>query len=159
MGSCALESRILSVSQSTDSLTLDGKLSEIPRLTAETARFCLEHSLGEEVEFHLNLVLEELFANAVRHGGCEGMRGAARVQLEMVANGVAIEFADCGAPFDPTAAPAPELDAPLETRQIGGLGIHLVRQIVRDLRYERVDGWNRLTMRRPSREEARKGEG
>jgi serine/threonine-protein kinase RsbW len=148
-----VESPILPVSQSTDSLLLDGKLSELPRLAAETARFCREHALGDEVEFHLNLVLEELFANAIRHGGCEGMRDAARVQLEMLASGVAIEFADRGAPFDPTAAPAPDLHAPLETRQIGGLGIHLVRQIVRDLRYERVDGWNRLTMRRPSEEE------
>ena len=153
-----LESRILPVPQSTDSLLLDGKLTEIPRLTAETARFCRQHSLGEEVEFHLNLVLEELFANAIRHGGCEGMRDAASVQLEMLVNGVAIEFADRGVPFDPTTAPAPELDAPLETRLVGGLGIHLVRQVVRDLRYERVEGWNRLTMRRPSREGARKGE-
>ena len=134
-------------------MLLDGKLSELPRLTAETARFCRQHSLDEEVEFHLNLVLEELFANAIRHGGCDGMRDAARVQLEMLPGAVAIEFADRGAPFDPTAAPAPELNAPLETRQIGGLGIHLVRQIVRDLRYERVDGWNRLTMRSPSRKE------
>jgi anti-sigma regulatory factor (Ser/Thr protein kinase) len=133
-------------------LLLDGKLSELPRLTAETARFCRRYSLGEEVELQLNLVLEELFANAIRHGGCEGVRDAARVQLEMLPDGVAIEFADRGAPFDATAAPAPKLDAPLETRPIGGLGIHLVRQIVRDLRYQRVDGWNRLTMRRPSRE-------
>jgi len=152
-----LETPILPVPQSTDSLLLDGKLSELRRLTAETARFCRQYSLGPEAEFELNLVTEELFSNAIRHGGCEGMRDAARVQLEMLPDGVAIEFADRGAPFDPTTAPAPELDAPLETRQIGGLGIHLVRQIVRDLRYERVNGWNRLTMRCPTREGARKG--
>jgi len=130
-------------------LTLDGKLSDLQFLATEAARFCLEHELGDEVEFHLNLVLEELFINALRHGGCDGMREAVRVRFEMAANGITIEFADRGAPFDLTAAPAPELDGPLETRQIGGLGVHLVRQIVRDLRYERVDGWNRLTMRRP----------
>jgi serine/threonine-protein kinase RsbW len=132
-------------------LLLDGKLSELPRLAAEAARFCREHALGEDAEFDLNLVLDELFSNAIRHGGCEGMREAARVRLEMRANhDVAIEFADRGAPFDPTTAPEPDLDAPLETRAAGGLGIHLVRQIVRDLRYERVAGWNRLTMWRPS---------
>jgi serine/threonine-protein kinase RsbW len=134
-------------------LLLDGKLSELPRLVAETARFCQQHALDETAEFQLNLVLEELFTNAIRHGGCEGMRHAARVRLEVLAGGVVIEFADRGAPFDPTKAPAPDLDAPLESRQIGGLGIHLVRQIVRDLRYERVGDWNRLTMRRPSEEE------
>jgi anti-sigma regulatory factor (Ser/Thr protein kinase) len=133
-------------------LLLDGNLSELSRLAAETARFCREHGLGQEVEFQLNLVLEELLTNAIRHGGCDGMRDAARVRLELLPGGVAIEFADRGAPFDPTAAPVPELDVPLETRPVGGLGIHLVRQIVRDLRYERREGWNRLTMLRPSKE-------
>jgi serine/threonine-protein kinase RsbW len=131
-------------------VTLDGKLSEISRIAAETARFCGDHHLDPEAEFHLNLVVEELFTNALNYGGCEGLRDAARVEFNMLPDGVGIQFADRGEPFDPTAAPAPELGAPLETRQIGGLGIHLVRQIVRDLRYERVDGWNRLTMRRPS---------
>jgi anti-sigma regulatory factor (Ser/Thr protein kinase) len=130
-------------------LLLDGKLSELSRLTAETSRFCAEHGLGDEADFDLNLVLEELFTNAVRHGGCEGEAEAVRVEMEARADGVSIEFSDHGVAFDPTAAATPDLDVPLEMRQIGGLGIHLVRQIVRDLRYERVDGWNRLTMRRP----------
>jgi anti-sigma regulatory factor (Ser/Thr protein kinase) len=145
-----IESPALSVSQSTDSLLLDGKLSELSNLTAATARFCSENALADEAGFDLNLVIEELFMNAIRHGGCEGMAGAIQVNLRASRNGVAIEFADRGAPFDLTAAPAAQLDAPLEARQNGGLGIHLVRQIVRDLHYERVDGWNRLTMWRPN---------
>jgi len=57
------------VPQSTDSLLLDGKLSEIPRLTAETARFCRQHSLVAEVEFQLNLVLEgEALRSLIRQG-------------------------------------------------------------------------------------------
>jgi serine/threonine-protein kinase RsbW len=140
------------VSQSTRPLILDGKLSELPRLVAEASSFCAEHALGGDVEFQLNLVLEELFTNAIRHGGCEGLAEAVRVQFETLPDGVAIEFADRGLPFDPTEAPVPDVDGPLETRQIGGLGIHLVRQIVRELRYERVDGWNRLTMRQPLQE-------
>jgi serine/threonine-protein kinase RsbW len=142
------------VAQSTDSLLLNGKLNEIQRLVAEAARFCKENGLTEDLEFDLNLVLEELLTNAIRHGGCGGMRDAVCVRLAMLENGVSIEFADRGAPFDPTTAPEPELDAPLDQRQAGGLGIHLVRQIVRDLRYERVDGWNRLTMRRPMQRES-----
>lgn len=130
-------------------MLLDAKLSEIQRLAAEAAEFCREHALAPDVEFRLNLVLEELFVNAYRHGDCAGMKDAAAVQLQLLPDGISIDFADRCAPFDPTAAPVPELDAPLETRQAGGLGIHLVRQIVRDLRYQRVDGWNRLTMRQP----------
>jgi anti-sigma regulatory factor (Ser/Thr protein kinase) len=53
-----------------------------------------------------------------------------------------VEFRDRGRPFDPTAAPAPDLGV------IGGLGIHLVRGIMDDLEYQRAGEWNLITMRR-----------
>jgi len=131
-------------------------MSELVTLTAEVGRFCREHALAEDVEFDLDLVLEELFTNAVRHGGCDGVSGAVRVALRARPGGVFIEFADRGEPFHPDQAPAPDLNAPLEERRVGGLGIHLVRQIVRNLHYERAAGWNRLTMLRPTNTEVPK---
>jgi len=136
------------VAQSTN-LVLDGNLGELERVTAEAARFCRQHGLDGDVEFDLNLVLEELFTNTVRHGGCEGVEGAAEVLLAMLPDGVRLEYADRGTPFDPLAAPRPDLTAPLEDRRIGGLGIHLMRQIMRDFEYQRSNGWNRTSMRRP----------
>jgi anti-sigma regulatory factor (Ser/Thr protein kinase) len=136
------------MAQST-SLILDGHLGELPRLATETARFCREQGLGADVEFDLNLVLEELFTNAVRHGDCGGVLGAAEVRLAMLANGVRVEYADCGTPFEPLSAPPPDVTVPLEERRMGGLGIHLVRQIMRDFEYQRSGGWNRSRMRRP----------
>jgi len=128
---------------------LQGRLGELERLTAETAKFCREHSLGDEMEFDLNLVLEELFTNSVRHGGCAGMENAVLVRLQLLDHAVLVEFADRGTPFDPLTAPVPNIEATLEERGVGGLGVHLVRQIMRDLEYRRADGWNRLTMQRP----------
>jgi serine/threonine-protein kinase RsbW len=130
-------------------LVLDGKLTELARLTAETAQFCSSHGLAVDVEFDLTLVLEELFVNSVRHGGCDGMDGAAEVHFTMLADGVALEYADRGMPFDPTGAPTPDVAAPLAERLEGGLGIHLMRQIMRDFEYHRLGGWNRIRMRRP----------
>jgi serine/threonine-protein kinase RsbW len=130
-------------------LVLNGNLGELARLTTETVEFCRREGLGEDVEFDLNLVLEELLVNSIRHGGCEGMEGAAEVHFTMLADGVALEYADRGTEFDPTTAPAPDVTSPLAERHIGGLGIHLVRQIMRDIEYYRVDGWNRIHMRRP----------
>ena len=63
-------------------ITLDGNLHELGRLAEEVAWFCEENALDTEVEFDLNLAMEELFTNAVRHGGCEGVKEAARVRLE-----------------------------------------------------------------------------
>ena len=127
--------------------SLNGDLRELERLSGEIGRFCSENSLSGDVEFQLNLVLEELFVNTVRHGGCEGVANCARVRLAPRADGVQVEFADRGVPFDPTTAPAVDIDAPLEERRGGGLGIHLVREMMRDIRYERAGEWNRMNMR------------
>src|SRR5579871_2440302 len=130
-------------------LVLHGDLGELQCLVAEITRFCRENALGDEVEFELNLVLEELFTNSVRHGGCAGMKNAVRVRLAKHTDGVHVEYFDHGAAFDPLTAPLPAIDRPIEERQVGCLGIHLVRQIMQDLEYHREGEWNRITMRRP----------
>jgi anti-sigma regulatory factor (Ser/Thr protein kinase) len=148
LGRPSLESPPAAVAQSTH-LILDGNLKELERLTGETRRFCRQHGLGGDVEFDLTLVLEELFTNSLRHGGCAGVDRAAEVRLTMLPDGVELEYADRGTPFVPQSAPAPALWAPLEERRIGGLGVHLMRQIMRDFEYHRSNGWNRTRMRRP----------
>ena len=137
-------------------LSLNGNIQELGRLAAAVEGFCADHSLAAETGFQLNLVLEELFVNAVRHGGCAGMRDAVRIQIGARSSGaVKVAFTDRGAPFDLTAAPQANTAAPLTERLNGGLGIHLVRQIMRDISYKREDGWNVLTMQQavPERQE------
>src|SRR5437016_5777091 len=94
---------------------LNGTLGELDRLTDEIGRFCAAHSLDEDAVFDLNLVLEELFVNTVRHGGCENMNGAAHVRMRYDES-VQVEYRDRGMPFDPTKAPEPDIHAPLEKR-------------------------------------------
>ena len=133
---------------------LNGNLRELDRLADQIGRFCSAHALGNDVAFELNLVLEELFVNSVRHGGCESVHNAVRVRLG-VAAAIALEYRDRGRPFDPTSAPAPDIDAPLEQRSPGGLGIHLVRQLMREVEYRREGDWNQITMKlRPTETEA-----
>jgi len=130
-------------------LVLNGNLGELARMTAETAQFCRQHGLAEDVEFDLNLVLEELFVNSLQHGGCQGLDSVVEVRFSLLPDGVRLEYADRGTPFDPTQAPAAAVASPLSEQPVGGLGIHLIRQIMRDIEYHRLDGWNRLRMRRP----------
>jgi serine/threonine-protein kinase RsbW len=130
-------------------VVLNGDLSEVERLVATTERFCHENALGDDVAFDLNLALEELFVNAVKHGGCRGMKRAIEIHIAVSGEGVQIDYADRGAPFDPSLAPPPDLNIPLESRQEGGFGLHLVRQVMQTFEYRRDDGWNRITMRRP----------
>ena len=135
------------------SLCLNGSIHELERLTAGVAQFCASNSLSADTEFQLNLVLEELFVNAVRHGGCEGMENAACFSLTCQPDSIALVFRDRGGPFDLTQAPAPDLNQPLAERRGGGLGIHLVKQIMRDVAYRRDGDWNVLTMQHPAAEQ------
>jgi len=112
------------------------------------AEFCRVHGLDDSVEFDLNLVLEELFTNTVRHGGCEGVPQAARVRLRLAPPGVEVNYRDQGLPFNPLDAPPPDLNVPLLERKVGGLGLHLVREIMQDVRYQRSGEMNQLTMLR-----------
>lgn len=139
-----------SPSLQTVELTLDGNLRELPRLAGEVGRFCRAEGLSADTEDALNLALEELFANAIEHGGCAGVAGAVAIRLERSEGTVRVEFRDRGVPFDPLSAPVPDFDAPLAERAAGGLGVHFVRQIMRELQYHRCGEWNRLTMELPS---------
>jgi len=128
-------------------LTLNGDVKELDKLAGWLRQFCRDAALGDDLEFRLNLALEELFTNAVRHGGCNGMADAASIRLQCEGPDVLVEYSDQGRPFDPADAPAPDLDSPLAERPAGGLGLHFVRQIARDFEYHRVGGRNRITMR------------
>ena len=77
------------------------------------------------------------------------MREAACVRMKLEeGRAVQVTFSDRGRPFDLTAAPQVDVDAPLSERRAGGLGIHLVRQIMREVSYRREGEWNVLTMQR-----------
>ena len=128
-------------------LTLNGDLKELARLAEWVAGFCGDAGLDADGEFRLNLVLEELFVNALRHGGCAGMADAASIRLRRDGADVLVEYTDRGRPFDPAEASAPDLTAPLAERKEGGLGLHFVRQMAREFEYDRLDERNRITMR------------
>ena len=148
-----VENRGAGVPQSADlshvEFTLDGKLQELGRMAEEIAWFCEENDLDAEVEFDLNLAMEELFTNALRHGGCEGMEEAVRIRLDRIDNHVDARFSDRGRDFDPATVPPPAIDLPLADRSLGGLGLHLVRRAMGDLAWRRSGGWNHVSMRRP----------
>ena len=127
-------------------IALQGSVRELERLATAVSDFCRANALDDDVEFDLNLGLEELFTNSLRHGGCRGIQDAARIRLRAAPEGIEVEYLDRGSPFNPLDAPRPDLAAPLVHRQDGGLGIHLVRQIMQDVRYRRVADTNELKM-------------
>ena len=98
--------------------------------------------LGEEAEFAINLCLEELFLNAVKHGHAN----RASISVCAEAHGVTVEFADDGEPFDPTLAPAKRISGPTQDFEIGGYGTGLMQKFSRRMSYRRFEGMNRLVL-------------
>lgn len=127
-------------------------------LPAEQASLeCIAEAVGEladtqdwtqEVRFHVDLVLEELAQNIVSYGYGDGRPGKMEIALAMADGGLFITVEDDGDPFDPFARAEPELDAALEEREIGGLGIHFTRTLMDAFRYRRIDDRNRVELRK-----------
>ena len=99
--------------------------------------------------FNLTLVVEEVFVN-IAHYAYDGRAGDAEIvfAFEKETRTVEMSFSDHGIPFDPTSRPAPDTTLRPEQRRIGGLGIHLVKQLMDEVRYEYQGGMNRLTVRK-----------
>lgn len=129
-------------------ITLRSDLAELTALTEFIDRFVADSALSADVGLHLQLVLEELVVNAISYGYPEGGAGSIRVQLARTPQAIEIELVDDGIAFDPRTLPAPDLDAPLDERPLGGLGVHLVRQFVDEIDYRRDSGRNHLRLRK-----------
>jgi len=125
------------------SLRVERRLSEVGRVNDEIAFFWRMHQLPEDTRLDVLLSIEEALSNVIRHGGA-GSEIAVRASLDRDA--IEVQLEDDGPAFDPLSYPPPRLDLPLQERQRGGLGIHLVQCLMDRVKYERVQDRNRLTM-------------
>ena len=120
--------------------------SEIRRVGEVAERFGADQGLAEDDVMAVNLVLDELVANIIENGYDDTAEHQIHVTLGLEGRELTILVEDDGRPFDPTAAPPPDLDLPLEDRPVGGLGIHIVRTVMDSVQYERRGDRNMLTM-------------
>ncbi len=96
------------------------------------------------------IAVEELVTNIVRYGYGPGVEpGSVRVTLRLDGNRFAVEIVDDSREFDPFAAPEPDLDAPIEARTIGGLGLFIVKALMDETRYRRDGAHNVVEISRP----------
>ena len=91
--------------------------------------------------------LDEIVSNILKHGG--GVQSPSiAIQVDVTAHEVTVEIADDGHPFNPLDADAPDTKLDLEAREIGGLGIHLVRSLMDEVSYRRRGEGNWLRIRK-----------
>jgi serine/threonine-protein kinase RsbW len=112
----------------------------ITDLTDQVMTFLSNHGVETRATHHTALVLNEVLTNLGTHGECRDR--PARIALVVEPDKVTGEIVDAGPPFDPRLAPDPDLDVELDDRQIGGLGLYLVRKLSSALEYSRRNEQN-----------------
>ena len=130
----------------TEVLTLQNDISQVPLLAEFVEGIASAHHLDATTTMNINLALEEAVVNVMNYAYREGTTGEILVGATAEPGQLRFTIADSGVPFDPTQAREPDLDSNAEERPIGGLGIHLVRQLVDAVQYRRTDGQNILTL-------------
>ena len=98
-----------------------------------------------KAQMQIEVAVEELFVNIAHYAYAPGI-GTATIQTEITADTAEITFIDSGVQYDPLAKPDPDVSLPASERQIGGLGIFMVKKSMDDMRYEYRDGKNILTI-------------
>jgi anti-sigma regulatory factor (Ser/Thr protein kinase) len=129
------------------SFRINNDLSELNTLLDQLQ--VLEHkwSLSKKTLAEINLVLDELITNTIRHGKCDSKQPI-DITLTKTSLKLTIQIVDAGLPFDPTRCKSPNTNLPLEKRQCGGLGILLIRQFSDYWNYTRSKNKNILTLQK-----------
>lgn len=127
-------------------LTIHNDLAEIGRIASVIETFCTEHGLGDGIAHAINLSLDELLTNTISYGYDDTAKHAIDIDVTATDGQVTVTLLDDARAFDPTAAGDPDIDAELDDRPIGGLGIHIVRTMMDDVSYRHADGRNQLTL-------------
>jgi anti-sigma regulatory factor (Ser/Thr protein kinase) len=129
-------------------LVIDSQLSEIRRAMELVDEFRARHGLEGKDANAIHVVLDEILSNSIRHGLGGAAEHAISVTLELSEGEIRVEIEDDGVAYDPTQAPAPVLAGTVAERQVGGMGVAFVRALTDSIEYQRVDGRNRLVLRR-----------
>ena len=113
--------------------------------------FSAAHGLTRNDTWPFHVAIDEILSNIVKYGHPEGAAEDSRVEISLRLEAESLEMVilDAAAPFNPLEAERPDTTLAAEDREIGGLGIEIVRRLMDAIEYERVDDrQNRLTLRR-----------
>ncbi|MDE0306284.1 MAG: ATP-binding protein [Albidovulum sp.] len=127
------------------SIDLSPDAAEIERINSELDTVGQAEDWPMAFDYNIRLVIEELFMNIVMHGA-KNDKCEIELSLESYSEIVKITIIDNGVAFNPlTDSSAPDLESDLSERAIGGLGVHLIRNLVDDIDYKRVSGRNSIS--------------
>ncbi len=122
------------------STTVLAQPEQISELTGQLLSFLEQQEVEPRAAHHVTMIVEELLTNIGTHGGCADQ--PVRLDIAVEPTQVTGEIVDRSPPFNPHEAPHPDLDSSAEERNVGGLGLFLVRQFASSLEYAHRNGEN-----------------
>lgn len=129
-----------------NSIVLPNDTQEVPRLNTFVSDMCNSLDAPLDVTAQVQLAVEEAVVNVMDYAYPAGTRGELTVEVQADDEQLQFIIRDTGIPFDPTTTPEIDTTLSAKDRPIGGLGIHLVRQIMDDVQYRRIGEFNVLTL-------------
>ena len=124
----------------------EARLERLSEVLAFVDGILEELDCPAKIQMQLDVAVEELYVNIARYAYAPGT-GPTTLRVEIKEGPViVITFISQGVPFDPLAKPDPDITLSAEKRQIGGLGIYMVKKSMNDMKYEYRDGQNVLTI-------------
>jgi anti-sigma regulatory factor (Ser/Thr protein kinase) len=127
-------------------LKLANRLEEMDSLGAALNGFFEQHSIPKKTGLRIRLACDELISNIINYAYKDDAEHAIHLGLALADDRLLLIISDDGTAFNPFKQDAPEVDAELAARDIGGLGIHLVRNVMDKVAYERTSGRNTVTL-------------
>jgi serine/threonine-protein kinase RsbW len=124
-------------------LEMESKLENLAVIGDFIADSMREFGLADPKIFEIQMAVDEACTNIINYGYTVGM---INISCRRRDEDVLVVIKDRGKPFDPMSVPPPDLDASLEKRKIGGLGVYFMKTLVDEVKYEFKDGKNVLTM-------------
>ena len=127
-------------------IAIANELGEIVGAAAKVDAFCEEQALSPEIAYAVNLSIDEILTNTISYGYDDDEPHRIEITMRRQGPALIIVIMDDSAPFDLSATPEADIDASLDEREVGGLGLFFVHQMMDNVAYERVDGRNVVTL-------------
>ena len=134
------------------SFKLKSNLSELDALCQNLENFGQSFGLSKKCIFEANLALDELFTNIISYGFDDKNEHTIKITISLQNDELVFNIEDDGIPFNPTKVDAPDLECTIEECKIGGLGIHLAKNLMDEVCYQRCNDKNILTLKKNIKE-------
>ena len=123
-------------------------LAEIEQLAEKIETFGKSRGISVALINNINLSLDELITNTINYGYRDELEHQIKIDLQLSEMEAVVELRDDGLPFNPLERPDPDINKELDDREIGGLGIYLVRQLMDQVEYQRRGEENIIVMKK-----------